>query len=72
VDDAVGTLMSSGAHHRELVHYLRAIGVRPMAHDGLQKVAMGVTSMDELGRVCALTAGSELPTGSLELQTVTP
>jgi type II secretory ATPase GspE/PulE/Tfp pilus assembly ATPase PilB-like protein len=70
VDDEVGTLMSSGTHHRELMHYLRENGVRSMAHDGLEKVAMGVTSMDELGRVCGFTPCSELPTESPELETV--
>lgn len=70
VDDAVGTLMSSGAHHRELTHYLRESGVRSMACDGLEKVAMGLTSMDEMGRVCGFTGGSALPTESPEMETV--
>ena len=58
VDDEIGTVISSGTHHRELLDCLRRRGVQSMVHDGLKKVAAGVTSIEEVSRVCGLTAGT--------------
>jgi len=55
VDDEVGTLISAGACHRELADCLRSKGVGSMAHDGLEKVAKGITSMEELFRIGGFT-----------------
>jgi type II secretory ATPase GspE/PulE/Tfp pilus assembly ATPase PilB-like protein len=51
VDDELGALISAGAHQRELADCLRGKGVRSMVQDGLDKVARGITSMEELFRV---------------------
>jgi type II secretory ATPase GspE/PulE/Tfp pilus assembly ATPase PilB-like protein len=56
VDDEIGTLISAGTRHRELLDRLRGKGVHPMAYDGLRKVAAGITSVEEVSRVCGLTA----------------
>ena len=61
VDDEIGTIISSGTHHRELLDYLRRRGTQSMVHDGLKKVAAGVTSIEEVSRVCGLAAGPEAP-----------
>jgi type II secretory ATPase GspE/PulE/Tfp pilus assembly ATPase PilB-like protein len=60
VDDEVATFIRSGAHHRELTDCLRKKGTRSVAQDGLEKAAMGVTSMEELRRVCTFNQGIEL------------
>lgn len=59
VDDEIGTVISSGTHHRELLDCLRRQGVPSMAHDGLKKVAAGVTAIEEMSRVCGLIPGAE-------------
>jgi len=58
VDDEVATFIRSGAHHREITDCLRAKGTRSMAQDGLEKVALGVTCVEELSRVCTLGQGT--------------
>jgi len=55
IDDEVGSLISAGARHRELTACIRSKGVRPMAHDGLEKVAKGITGMEELFRIGGFT-----------------
>lgn len=59
VDDEVGALISAGTHHRELAGCLRNRGVRSLAHDALEKVATGVTSMEEFRRVFTPTRDAE-------------
>jgi type II secretory ATPase GspE/PulE/Tfp pilus assembly ATPase PilB-like protein len=59
IDDEVGALISAGARQRELADCLRRKGVRPMAYDGLEKVAEGITAMEELFRVGGFTRPSE-------------
>ena len=54
VDGEIGTLISAGTHHRELLDCLRRKGVRPMAYDGLKKAAAGVTTIEEVSRLCGL------------------
>jgi len=51
IDDEVGGLISAGTHRKELADCLCSRGVRSMAQDALDKVASGVTSMEELFRV---------------------
>ena len=62
VDKELRALVSSGVHHHELTQCLRQQGVQTLAHDGLQKAAAGVTSIDELLRVCEFApAGDAAP-----------
>lgn len=51
IEDELGTLISAGTHQRELVDCLRSKGVRSMVQDALDKVARGITSMEELFRI---------------------
>jgi len=60
IDDEVATFIRSGAHHREITDCLRKKGTRSMAQDGLEKVALGITSMEEIRRVCTFGRGIEL------------
>jgi type II secretory ATPase GspE/PulE/Tfp pilus assembly ATPase PilB-like protein len=55
VDEEIGTVISAGTRHRELLDCLRGKGVHPMAYDGLRKAAAGVTSVEEVSRACGLT-----------------
>jgi type II secretory ATPase GspE/PulE/Tfp pilus assembly ATPase PilB-like protein len=60
VDDEVATYIRSSSHHREITDCLRKKGTRSMAQDGLEKAALGVTTMDEVRRVCTFSRGIEL------------
>lgn len=59
IDDELSALICSMSHHHELVARLRQKGVRSIARNGIEKVAKGVTSMEELFRVCGLPRGCE-------------
>ena len=59
IDDEVGTLISAGARRQELAECLHNKGMRPMIHDGLEKVAKGVTAMEELFRIAGLSRPGE-------------
>ncbi len=61
IDDELGTLISAGTRRRELTECLRQKGVQAMAHDGLEKVVKGVTSMEELFRVAGFARSCEAP-----------
>jgi type II secretory ATPase GspE/PulE/Tfp pilus assembly ATPase PilB-like protein len=52
MDDEMATLIRSGADHQQLLNRLRQQGTRSMLQDGLEKLAGGVTSIEELTRVC--------------------
>ncbi len=52
LDDETTTLIRAGADHQQLLNCLRKQGTRSLVQDGLEKVATGVTSLDELTRVC--------------------
>ncbi|MEN6578396.1 MAG: ATPase, T2SS/T4P/T4SS family [Phycisphaerales bacterium] len=60
VDDEVATFIRSGSHHREITDCLRKKGTRSMAQDGLEKAALGVTSVEEVRRACTFSRGIEL------------
>ncbi len=60
IDDEVATFIRSGSHHREITDCLRKKGTRSMGQDGLEKAALGVTTMDEVRRVCTFSRGIEL------------
>jgi len=60
VDDEVATFIRSGSHHREITDCFRKKGTRSMTEDGLEKAALGVTSLEEIRRVCAFSRGIEL------------
>jgi type IV pilus assembly protein PilB len=49
--EAVARLASRGASHDELDAAARAEGMRSLWDDGLEKVAEGLTTFEELGRV---------------------
>jgi type II secretory ATPase GspE/PulE/Tfp pilus assembly ATPase PilB-like protein len=55
VDDELARLISTGASHRDLLQHLRRKGIAALAHNGMQKAALGVTSLEELARVCGST-----------------
>lgn len=64
-------LISSGAHHCRLSEYLRQQGVHSIAYDALEKVGAGVTSFDELLRVCHFApATDDAPTPEAVLGSV--
>ena len=52
MEDEMTTLIRSGADHQQLLHCLRQQGTRSMTQDGLEKAAGGVTSIEEITRVC--------------------
>ncbi len=52
LDEETTTLIRAGADHQQLLNCLRKQGTRSLVQDGLEKVAAGVTSLDELTRVC--------------------
>jgi type II secretory ATPase GspE/PulE/Tfp pilus assembly ATPase PilB-like protein len=55
IDDELSELISAGAPHRDLNNELRRKEVHSMTHNGLEKAALGVTTVEELARVCGLT-----------------
>ncbi len=59
IDPTLRALVSAGAHHHELSQCLSRQGAQSLVHDGLKKAAAGVTSIDELLRVCDLTPAAE-------------
>jgi type II secretory ATPase GspE/PulE/Tfp pilus assembly ATPase PilB-like protein len=61
-------LINRGVHHDELTEFVQQQGTRSVAYDGLTKVAEGVTSMDELQRVCQMSIAPALePTSSPDI-----
>ncbi len=52
MDDQMATLIRSGADHQQLLTCLRQQGTRSMFQDGLEKAAAGVTSIEEITRIC--------------------
>ena len=58
MDDEIATLIRAGANHGQLCGRLREQGMRSIAQDGLEKAATGVTSLEELFRVCTVARPS--------------
>jgi type II secretory ATPase GspE/PulE/Tfp pilus assembly ATPase PilB-like protein len=52
LEEETTTLIRTGAHHQQFLDCLRNRGTRSMIQDGLEKVAAGMTSLDELMRIC--------------------
>jgi general secretion pathway protein E len=52
VDEAMQSAISSGAHRSDLQALASSSGYRPMIADGLAKAATGITTLDEVMRVC--------------------
>ncbi len=52
LEDETTTLIRAGADHQQLLSSLRKQGTRSLVQDGLEKAAAGVTSLEELTRVC--------------------
>jgi type II secretory ATPase GspE/PulE/Tfp pilus assembly ATPase PilB-like protein len=63
IDEESAALIGSGARHADLSNCLRKRGVCSIAHNALEKVATGVTSMEEFLRVsgAAVTNGVTPP-----------
>jgi general secretion pathway protein E/type IV pilus assembly protein PilB len=57
VDKELDDMIVRRATKKEFLQYLENAGYVTMQVDGVQKVVMGLTSMDELTRVVDLTAG---------------
>lgn len=51
IDPDTAHMIADGIHQKQLRDHFRKIQINPMLVDGLNKVARGVTSMDELYRV---------------------
>jgi type II secretory ATPase GspE/PulE/Tfp pilus assembly ATPase PilB-like protein len=58
MDDELTALVTSGTPHHDLVNCLRRKGVHSLVDSGLEKAAMGVTSLEEVFRVCGATGGN--------------
>ena len=52
IDHDTAHLITDGIHQQQLRDHFRKIKINPMMVDGLKKVAQGITSIDELYRVC--------------------
>jgi type II secretory ATPase GspE/PulE/Tfp pilus assembly ATPase PilB-like protein len=52
VDPDTAHMITDGIHQQQLRDHFRKININPMLVDGLKKVAEGITSIDELYRVC--------------------
>jgi type IV pilus assembly protein PilB len=53
ITDAVRELIAKGASILDINQSARGEGFRPMRYDGLKKVLMGLTTLDEVERVTA-------------------
>ncbi|MCU0914731.1 MAG: Flp pilus assembly complex ATPase component TadA [Planctomycetes bacterium] len=61
IEGPMTSLIRSGADHQQLWNCLRQQGTRSMMQDGLEKVVAGVTSLEELTRVCGCARRAESP-----------
>ncbi|MHC4535325.1 MAG: GspE/PulE family protein [Planctomycetota bacterium] len=52
IDPDTAHMITDGIHQQQLRDHFRKINIKPMLVDGLKKVADGITSIDELYRVC--------------------
>jgi type II secretory ATPase GspE/PulE/Tfp pilus assembly ATPase PilB-like protein len=52
INPDIAHMIADGIHQKQLREHLRKIRINPMMVDGLDKVAQGITSMEELYRVC--------------------
>lgn len=59
VDSDIRQLVTSGVHQDNLHEHLRLLGIGTMVRDGLVKVAQGLTTADELFRVCGISNRNE-------------
>jgi type II secretory ATPase GspE/PulE/Tfp pilus assembly ATPase PilB-like protein len=73
MDEEMTALIASGADRRQLVNCLRKRGTRSILQDGLEKAATGLTSIEELARVCGcgrpITSGRPAADPVLEMIT---
>ncbi len=60
IDGKLKTMISDGLHHQNLSQHLRSQGVTSIIQDGLNKVAQGITTMDEVHRACKFNPSSIL------------
>jgi type II secretory ATPase GspE/PulE/Tfp pilus assembly ATPase PilB-like protein len=56
IDHDTAHMITDGVHQQQLRNHFRKININPMLVDGLKKVAQGITSIDELYRVCDFKA----------------
>ena len=52
INTDISHIIAEGVHQKQLRDHLRNVGIRSMLVDGLKKVTQGVTSIEELFRVC--------------------
>ena len=62
-------LINAGIHQDILHERLRQLGIGTMIRDGLTKVAQGITTADELFRVCGFSNRNEATSPSPKLVT---
>jgi len=60
IDAEIRQLITSGTHQDILHDRLRQLGIGTIVRDGLAKVAQGVTTADELFRVCGFSNRNEV------------
>ena len=56
IDPDTAHMITDGIHQQQLRDHFRKININPMLVDGLKKVAQGITSIDELYRICDFKA----------------
>lgn len=59
VDNEIRQLITSGMHQDDLHEHLRELEIGTIVRDGLAKVAQGLTTADELFRVCGFSNRNE-------------
>jgi type II secretory ATPase GspE/PulE/Tfp pilus assembly ATPase PilB-like protein len=56
IDETIKTMISDSVHTHDLSHYLRSQGIASVVQDGLNKVAQGITTLDEVHRACKINS----------------
>ena len=64
IDPDTAHMITDGVHQQQLRDHFRKIGINPMLVDGLKKVAEGITSIDELYRICDFKIKGHAPIGT--------
>ncbi len=59
IDNEIRQLVTSGLHQDDLHEHLRQLEIGTLVRDGLGKVAQGLTTADELFRVCGFSNRNE-------------
>jgi type II secretory ATPase GspE/PulE/Tfp pilus assembly ATPase PilB-like protein len=59
VDDELTELIRAGVSHGDLTRQWRRKGIHSMIHNGLEKAGLGITSLEEVLRVCGWARAEE-------------